>query len=447
MATGKRIVLVGGGSSGWSPKLLSDLFLTPAIADATYVLHDLNTTNLQRIARFGGKLRSKLGVPATIEAEADPERALKDADFVLITISTGGLDAMAHDLAIPEDYSIYHTVGDTMGPGGWARTMRNVPVFRELAERINRLAPDAVVLNYTNPMAQLTKVLCLSTSRPVVGLCHGLFESLGFLQTVFGIESEKDIQCTYAGVNHFFWMTSLTIHGQDGFQMLRDKAAATTLPALVEHVRPGEAHCYLGDELFRFTGLLTYMADRHTCEFFPQFITSKAAMEKYHLVRTTIEQRKEGMRSAELRVEAMTAGEIPDYFAQRSRETAADIINAFVTGSEFIDVGNVPNVGQVANLPMGSVLETPVLVTASGFRPITVGPLPEPVRTWVERCARVEDLSVEAAMEGDLDKALKALSLDPVVSHLDLPQVEELGLRLLRANARWLPQFRGQLGA
>ena len=443
---GKNIVLVGGGSSGWSPKLLSDLMLTPAIADGTYILHDLNQANLDRIARFGRKLKAKLGVAAAIEAETDPEQALKDADYVLVTISTGGLDAMAHDLAIPEEYSVYHTVGDTMGPGGWARTMRNVPVFEDLARRINRLAPNAVVLNYTNPMAQLTKTLSLCTDRPVVGLCHGLFESLAFAQGILGIENEREIQCTYAGVNHFFWITSLTVRGEDGFRLLREKLAGASLPEYIEARAPGHAHCYLADALWNETGCLTYMADRHICEFFPQFITSQRNLEKYHLVRTTIEQRKENMRRDQANIDQMIDGEIPDYYAKRSRETAADIISAFVTGSDFIDVGNVPNVGQVANLPLGTVLETLVLVTRSGFRPITVGPLDEPMRTWVERCARVEDLSVEAAMSGDLDQALLALSLDPVVSHLDFDQVTELGLRLLRANARYLPQFAGKLG-
>ncbi len=442
---GKHIVLVGGGSSGWTPKLLSDLLLTPSIADGTYVLHDINRVNLERIARFAGKLKEQLGVAATIEAEADPDVAFRDADFIIITISTGGLDAMAHDLAIPEEFGVYHTVGDTVGPGGWARTMRNVPVFVDMARRVNRLAPESVVLNYSNPMAQLTKTLCLCTDRPVVGLCHGLFESLWFLQAVFGLEKEEDIECTYAGINHFFWVTSLSIRGEDGFRLLREKAAGKPLPELVAGIHPDLGRCHLADELFRFTGFLTYMADRHISEFFPQFITSQKNLDKYHLKRTTIDERREGMRRAEAAVERMTEEQIPAHYRQRSRETAADIINAFVTGSKFIDVGNVPNVGQVANLPMGSVLETPVLVTRFGFRPITVGHLPEPVRTWVERVVRTEDLAVEAAMQGDLNKALKALALDPVVSHLTFGEVEELGMRLLRANARYLPQFKGQL--
>jgi alpha-galactosidase/6-phospho-beta-glucosidase family protein len=385
----------------------------------------------------------ELGVSATIETETDPDTALKEADFVIITISTGGLDAMDHDLQIPEEYGIYQTVGDTVGPGGWARALRNIPVFTDLAQRINHLAPRAVILNYTNPMAQLTKALCLSTSRPVVGLCHGLFENLRFLQEIFHPESEEEIACVYGGINHFFWITSFSVRGEDGYKLLGEKTDEKSLPELLAEMHPGRVDSYLADELFRLTGLLTYARDRHTSEFFPQYLTSEKNMEKYHLKRTTVQERREGMRRREQEIERMTEGEIPDPYRRRSRETAADIIHALVTGNEFIDVGNAPNVGQVANLPMGSVLETPVLVTPSGFRPITVGCLPEPVRTWVERHIRVQDLTVEAAKEGDLDQAFKALALDPLVSHLNLQEVEDMGMRLLKANAPYLPQFFG----
>lgn len=439
---GKRIVIVGGGSSGWSPKLLADLMLTPSLSDSTYILHDLNVANAERILRFGRKLSQELGSAAIIESEADPEKAFAGADFVLITISTGGLDAKAHDLAIPEEYGIYHTVGDTVGPGGWARTLRNVPVFTELAQRVNRLAPNAVILNYSNPLAQLTKTLALATERPVVGLCHGLFENLHFLQEFFDLGSEADVVCTYGGVNHFFWITSFSIRGEEGYALLREKLAGRSLPEVLAQSTPGS---YIADELYRFTGLLTYMADRHTSEFFPHLITSTQNLEQYHLKRTTIEERRANMRRAESAVEEMTAGEIPPRYKERSRETAADIINAFVTGNSFIDVGNVPNRGQVANLPLGAVVETPVLVTSTGFQPITVGPLPEPARSWVERHIRAQDLTVEAALSGDLELALKALSLDPLVSHLTLAQVMEMGTRLLKANARHLPQFRGKI--
>ena len=445
--TSGRVVIVGGGSSSWGPRLLADLMLTPAIADSTFVLHDTNPTNAERIASFARKLARQLEVGASILTETDADSALAGADFVVITISTGGLDAMAHDLAIPEEYGIYHTVGDTMGPGGWARTLRNVPVFVDLAERINRLAPRAVILNYTNPMAQLTKVLCLRTERPVVGLCHGLFENLRVLQKMFDLDSEDDVQCTYAGVNHFFWMTSLSFSGEDGYPVLRERLSRQTVPELRAEMDPDRVASYVADELYRFTGVLPYLADRHTSEFFGPYITSERNLERYHLRRTTVQERKEAMSEREAKVEQLTAEGIPPSYGKRSRETAADIINALVTGQSFIDVGNVPNVGQVSNLTPGSVLETPVLVNGTGFHPIAVGGLPEPIRTWVDRVAVAQDLMVESAMEGDLEKAFRALALDPVVSHLSLHDVKALGRELLKAHSQYLPQFEGRLEA
>jgi alpha-galactosidase len=352
---------------------------------------------------------------------------------------------MAHDLAIPEEYGIYHTVGDTVGPGGWARTLRNVPVFTQLAERVNRLAPQAVILNYSNPMAQLTRTLALATDRPVVGLCHGLFEDLHFLQGFFDLSSESEIVCTYGGINHFFWITSLSIRGEDGYALLREKLDGRSFPELLAQSGKYPPGLYVADELYKFTGMLTYMADRHTSEFFPHLLTSKKNLEQYHIKRTSIEDRRANMQRASSAVEEMTRGEIPSRYKERSRETAADIINAFVTGSSFIDVGNVPNRGQVENLPMGAVVETPVLVSSTGFQPVTVGPLPEPARSWVEQHIRTQNLTVDAALSGDLDLAIKALTLDPMVSHLTLAEITEMGMRLLKANAQYLPQFEGKL--
>ncbi len=442
---GKRIVIVGGGSSRWGPKLMADLLLTPSLHGSTYILHDLNATNANRVARFAAKLSAELGAGATVEPEVDPDRALAGADYIIITIAVGGYQAMAPDLDIPADYGIYQIVADTLGPAGWARTLRNATVFVDLAQRIKRLAPKAAVLNYCNPMAQLTKILCLHTTQPVIGLCYGMAETLRFLQLALGLDDVRDIHLTYAGVNHLFWITSLTVRGQDGYRLLREKRGQGTLAQLMAQVQPERPGAYLAEELFRITGMLTYISDKHVAEFFPQYLTSRERMAAYHLELSSVEQRLERMRRAEAQVDAMVAGEISDAYRRPSGEAAAGVIDAMVTGKPLVEVGNVPNVGQVSNLPLGSVLETPVLVTPEGFQPLAMGSLPEPARSWVERAARVEDLTTEAALAGNLDQALTALVLDPLCSHLDWPQVEEMGLRLLRAHARYLPQFAGRL--
>ena len=176
MSTAKKIVLIGGGSYAWSPKIVKDMLLTPQLADATFVLYDIDAAARSLVARVPpAGPGPRAGGQARILATGDRLEAFRDADYFVITVSTGGLDAMAHDLAIPEEFGIYHTVGDTAGPGGWARLMRNFTVFESFAEDFNRYAPHAPILNYTNPLTPLTDVLVRMCDAPVVGLCHALF--------------------------------------------------------------------------------------------------------------------------------------------------------------------------------------------------------------------------------------------------------------------------------
>ncbi|MDZ4198937.1 MAG: hypothetical protein U1E27_06585, partial [Kiritimatiellia bacterium] len=194
----------------------------------------------------------------------------------------------------------------------------------------------------------------------------------------------------------------------------------------------------LATELFRLTGIMPYLGDRHTCEFLPGTITSRAAMEKYKLIRTTVGERREAMAERTRKLEAMIAGEVEPSHLKRSRETAADIISAHILGQPFIDVGNVPNIGQISNLPMGTVVETAVRVDRNGFTPLTFGSLPEPVAGFIRPHAGVFNLVVEACFEGNRGKALQALRLDPICAHLDTDALMEMGQKLLHAHAKYL---------
>ncbi len=154
-----KITLVGGGSVDWSPKLINDFMLKKGLEKAEFSILDIDLEAAERIAQLGKKVNEERDLSCSFEATSNEEDAFSDTDYVIITITTGGLDAMEYDLKIPEDYNIYQTVGDTVGPGGWARGLRNIPVFANMAKKIEKLSPNAVVLNYTNPMAVLTNVL------------------------------------------------------------------------------------------------------------------------------------------------------------------------------------------------------------------------------------------------------------------------------------------------
>jgi alpha-galactosidase len=364
--------------------------------------------------------------------------AFKDAEYITITISTGGFDAMAHDLSIPEEYGIFHTVGDTSGPGGWARLMRNFNVFKNLGEDINRYAPGAMVLNYSNPMTTLTQILCRVCTGPVVGLCHGLFENLEFFKRFYKLESEDQISVRYAGLNHFFWMTEASTPKMDVTADLERRLKKQSFTDMLRESSPDamgfHSNRELATELFRLTGVMPYLGDRHTCEFFPQYITSRTNMKKYKLIRTTIKERRDGFNVRKKNLENSIAAELPKESFVRSRETAADIISAHVESRSFIDVGNVPNIGQISNLPLGTVVETAVRVDRNGFSPIAFGPLPEPILSFIEPFARAFNAGVDACFEGNREKALMALRMDPLCSHLTADQVLEMGNRLLAAH-------------
>lgn len=438
-----KVVIVGGGSNAWAPALVKDMMLTEGIGGSEFVLFDINRRASDLVAAFLRRLEGMWKTGATFVSTDQQARALDGADYVIIAISTGGLDAMAQDITIPEKYGIFHTVGDTSGPGGWARLMRNFAVFQGLAEEINRRAPGAVVLNYTNPMTTLTAVLARLCKGPVVGLCHGLFENLEFLKRFYRLEREEDMAVQYAGLNHFFWMTEIRAKGKDLLVDLKRRIQKRSMTDLLRESAPDpmgfKSSRELATELFRETGVMPYLGDRHTCEFFPQYITNRANLRKYRLVRTSIYERRRGFRTRERNLRKMLRERIADHLLKRSRETAADIIQAHSQGKVFIDVGNLPNRGQIANLPPGSVVETAVRVDANGFSPIAFGPLPEKVVGFVAPYARVFDLGVEACFRGDRDLALHALRLDPVTSHLNGVQVREMGERLLAAHRRFLP--------
>ena len=441
----KRIVLVGGGSVNWSPKILKDLLLTETLAGSTFVLYDIDRTASDRIAAFAEKLDGQLNTGARFVSTDNRSSAFEGGDYFVITISTGGLDAMSVDLAIPEEYGIFHTVGDTSGPGGWARTLRNFDVFRTLAQDINRFAPDAMVLNYSNPMGTLTQILSQMCSGPVVGLCHGLFENLRFLTSFFGIEDRAQLSVRYAGLNHFFWITEAQYGDRDLLAELRER---TDSEGFTDWLRDASedsmgfrSHRELATALFRETGVMPYLGDRHTCEFFPSYITDPAVMDRFRLIRTGIDERREKVQDRRKDLDDMIAGAIPDRYRKPSRETAANIISAHVAGSPFVDVGNTQNIGQISNLPAGLVVETPVCVDGCGVSPLSFGKLPDAVLPLVEPYSRVFEQTVQACFEGSRERALRALRFDPVCSRLTGAQVWEMGSRLIEAHRSYIPFF------
>ena len=441
---GPKIVMVGGGSYNWCPALLRDIMLAPQIDRSEIVLLDPDLAAAGEVKAAGDAMARRFGKKYRLRVTTSEASAFRDADFVIITISTGGLEMMAHDLAIPEKYGIFHTVGDTVGPGGWSRSLRNVPVFVHLTRQIERYAPRAVVLNYTNPMASLTGIIAEVSNLRAVGLCHGVFDTYRVLQKLFDC-TEQDLAVRFGGVNHFFWVLDFTVRGQSGYPLLEKRLAGRSLDQVLKQGHTDQAgfhsHHALFDELYRRYGYLTYAGDRHTCEFLPGYITpTPAALKAFKLVRTSVQQRRAGRARNRRWTGKLAAGKVDP--GPRSRETAVDIIVAVATGKGICDVVNLPNEGQIDNLPRGAVVETLGLADPLGFRPISPGPLPPVLAQIVGPHCRCQLMTLQAALTGDRKLALDALIADPICGHLPAAKVRRMGAELMQATKRWLPQFR-----
>jgi alpha-galactosidase/6-phospho-beta-glucosidase family protein len=445
--TETRICFIGGGSYNWMPKLLGDLALTPDL-DGTVVLHDLNPTALDDIQRYGRRVFERTGSHFNIETTTDLDRALDGAKFVVVTITTGGLDTMALDLDIPEKYGIFQSVGDTVGPGGLSRALRNVPVMAGIAQAMERHCPDAWMLNLTNPLTVLTRVVTLTTRIKAMGLCHELFGVRGALMRWFG-GSVEDFELRVAGVNHLIWILDMTIGGRDGLQMVREAAADGRTPPLPP--RRGDWHEPFVDrwklklKLFELYGALPAAGDRHLAEFFPYFLREETGQgADYGVQLTRIAHRRQQVATAQAAVRAaLAAADLP--VVTRSQEATADIVSAVVNGRHVRTIVNLPNTVQIDNLPRGAVVETLAEITSAGAQPLVVGALPNGVLSTLEPHVVNQELIVRAALEGDRHLALQAMVNDPLVH--DLPKAEAILDELLAAHADYLPRFRSRVAA
>ena len=437
-----RICIVGGGSYNWSPIMLRDIAATKDLS-GTIVLHDIDPAALEDIQRLGRKIMSVAGADFAVEATTDLNEALRDAEFVIVTITTGGLEAMRHDLDIPRKYGIYQAVGDTVGPGGLSRALRNIPVMVEIARAMERVCPDAWLLNLTNPMTTLTRALNKVTKLKVIGLCHELFGVRGTLREMFDTTNEN-LQMRVAGVNHMIWLLDLKIRGQDGFQMIRDyvksgrqipvrtSGAAGPFPSFRDHWQVKLA-------LFDVYGYLPAAGDRHVAEFFPYFLTKEThAGADYGVGLTLIEHRYEVARLAQSSVRSWieSADPLP---VERSEEEVVDIIAAVANGRSLHTIVNLPNRGQIDNLPREAVVETMGMVGPTGPYGVSVGALPRGVLNTVYPHVINQEMIVDAALAGNRQLALQALLNDPLVH--DFRSAPRMLDELLKAHAEYLPQF------
>lgn len=441
-----KIVLVGGGSYAWAPQFVRDLITAPAFADCVIVLHDIDPAPLALVYTLGQQLIADRGAACRLEQTTDLAEALAGAHAVILTITTGGLEAMRADIELPAKYGIYQSVGDTVGPGGLARALRNIPVVVELAQAMARYCPDAVLLNYTNPMTTLCRAVTRETPIQTVGLCHEFLGLRQVIQETFAVADPAEIEARVAGINHLIWLLELKVRGQDvlaqfgarlsaGAERRPGSAPDADFPSLVDHRR-------VKLRLFEVFGALPAAGDRHVAEFFPFFLNDAAGRgARYAVARTTIAERYQWRAAEKAHLEALIASESEraGYLEQDSGEDAVAIIGALNGGAAYQGVINLPNRGQIANLPADVVVETFGVIDAQGARGLAAGSLPPGIHNIVSTHVTNQEMIVEAALTGDKKLALQALVNDPLLTDID--SAEPLLDEMLSANRPFLPRF------
>ena len=436
----EKVVLIGAGSAMFTRGLVVDLIGTGREMELALV--DTAPEALKVAERLARKMITARDAPITVSAATERRDVLPDATIVICTVGVGGRRAWERDVTVPRQFGIYQPVGDSVMPGGTSRALRMIPPMVAIAEDVLDLAPKALFFNYGNPMAPVCRGIRKATGAPVIGLCHGVFHVAGYLAKELGIPLER-LRYTAVGINHLTWFTEVRVDGQDALSRLCDIATAK-LAALRERGDPAGLDPFSWHLLLQF-GAFPAVLDRHVTEFFPHLFPQgryygKTLGVDIYSVEETI-ARGDAIY-AEMREQAFSAEPLPpDYFGRigGEHEQVVDIIDSIRSDAGRIYSVNLPNKGQIPNLPPDAIVEAPAIADAGGLRPIAQSPLASGlVGTLATRLAWVETI-VEAALERSRAKFIQALVLDGAVSSLE--QAEALANALFEAQQEHLEDF------
>jgi alpha-galactosidase len=440
-----KITFIGAGSVVFTRNLCSDILLTPALQDATISLMDIDPTRLAQARDLVQALIDQRGLKARVEATTDQRVAVRGAQYVITTFQQGGLEAYQLDIEIPQKYGVEQCVGDTLGPGGVFRALRTIPVLLDLCEDLDDLAPDALLLNYVNPMAANCWAVDAATGRPHVGLCHSVQGTSEMLARWAEAPYDQVVyQC--AGINHQAFFLTFRRGDEDLYPRIRSATERSEIYG-AEPVRI---------DLMRHFGYFVTESSGHASEYVPYFRKTPELIANELVPRFTDQHDHwfdfgrtggylrhciERQQYAQADFQALAAGQkaLP---TTRGHEYGSYIIEAIETNRPVKINGNVPNRGLITNLPEGCCVEVPCLVDANGIQPTRIGALPPQLAALNRTNINVQELIVEAALSGDIEAVYHAVMLDPLTAAVcTLPQIRDMTSELLTRQARWLPQF------
>ena len=447
-----KIAYIGGGSRGWARTLMNDL-ASEELLGGTVNLYDIDMVAAEQNEQIGNQLSSRQDVKGKWKyvTFSDINSALKGADFVVISVLPGTFDEMESDVHEPEKYGIYQSVGDTTGPGGIVRALRTVPMFMEFAKAIEKNCPDAWVINFTNPMS-----ICVRTLYKVFpkikafGCCHEVFGTQNLLQKIyqdkFGEKvTRDDIKINVFGVNHFTWIDRANCKGVNLIK-LYDEYIEEHKNEIIENKDENWANNYFANhdlvkfDLFKRYGIIAAAGDRHLAEFCPAkwYLKDLETINKFGFAITPVSWRKKDLENRINATKELLDGK--PFNLINSGEEFVRQIKALLGITPLTTNINIPNQGQIKNLPLGAVVETNACIFGDTVQPVYAGEIPMSVNALIYRVCVEQETVVEAALTGNYELAFNAFINSQNVN-LDLDDARKLFDQMLYNTKKYLPAY------
>jgi alpha-galactosidase len=432
-----KVTIIGAGSAVFATELMTDILLTPALESGVFALVDINAERLELAHEMAEYLIKRTDRDWSVEASLDRAQVLPGSDYVINTIEVAGRENVRHDYDIPLKYGVDQCIGDTIGPGGLFKALRTLPAWLDILADTERLAPRALVLNYTNPMSLTVLAGIRATDLPIVGLCHSIQHSSHQLAEYLGLPY-GEIDWRAAGINHLAWFTRLEREGADLYPLLLKRLEENSDLYEKDPVR---------FEMVRHLGVFMTEGSGHDSEYIPYFRKRPDLIERYMRAGylgesgfyannwpTWVEE-----SAAELR--GYLSGE-QEFEPRRGAEFASYIMEAMETNVPAVIYGNVPNTGLIDNLPQDGVVEVACLVDSKGVQPTHFGALPTHLAALNQQHMAFHDLVATAVLEQDRAAAVHALMIDPLTAAVcSLGEIRQMFDEMAEAQRAYLPNF------
>ena len=430
-----KIVFIGAGSIIFVKNLIGDCLMTPCLCDSEFALLDIDREKLYLAEKMLQNLNDNVNQGrARVKAYESQREALKGADFVINAIQVGGYDpCVINDFEIPLKYGLKQTYADTLGIGGIFRGLRTIPVMKGITDDMEECCPDALLLNYTNPMAIVSGAIQKSSGIRTIGLCHSVQVCAHDLLAGLGMETDN-VDYEIAGLNHQAWLLKVTRNGDDLYPEIKSRAARRT-DAHDDRVRY---------EVMKRFGYYVTESTQHSGEYMPYFIKRSypELIDRYGL---HTDMYKDWGRS-QIAYWKKAKEELVDNHAvthERTKEFASYILEALTTGKLYKIAANIQNKGYITNLPGDCCVEVPCLVDGTGIHPCHVGALPPQCAAMNLTNINVQNLTIEAALTGRREHVYHAAMLDPhTAAELSLDDIVAMCDELMEANRKWLPELK-----